>query len=276
MRPVKRCAALLLFCGMAVIPFTGVVLAQDDSRDEPDDVVPARPGISNPAEFQKPGMLQLELGYEADFHSSDLKVGQDMPLTLRFAVNKRLLLELDTDSPFSQTDRFNNTETGAGDTEIGVQGVLQKENKTRPGMALAYYLKIPTASESKGLGSGRYDHTFIGLFSKTFGRTTVDFNAFYLLNGRTSRGGYESSGQAALGISQDVTRRFSLQEEISGHSRSDQDKGEMFMLGAAAYKINRRLVVDGGMRFGLTPDTPRAGVFAGIVVGMANLYKKHN
>jgi hypothetical protein len=49
----------------------------------------------------------------------------------------------------------------------------------------------------------------------------------------------------------------------------------MFALGAVAYKINKRVIFDAGMRFGLTPDAPRAGVFAGITIGVANLYKKH-
>lgn len=275
MRIRERYAAVLLFCGFVVLSLAGAAYAQEDPPDdEPEFIVPGRPGITNPAEFQQPGVLQLEIGYNADFHSSDFKVQQDMPLALRFAVNSRLLLELDTDSPFSQTDKMNNTETGAGDTQLGIQAVLQKENKVRPGIALAYYIKIPTASESKGLGTGKFDHSFIGLFSKKFGDTTVDFNAFYLLQGRTSRNGYESSGQGALSVSQEVTKHFGLEAEINGHSRSDMESGEMFALGSVYYKVNKRLTVDGGMRFGLTPDAPRAGVFAGITVGVANLYKK--
>ena len=52
--------------------------------------------------------------------------------------------------------------------------------------------------------------------------------------------------------------------------------GAMFALGAVTYQVNRRLVLDSGMRFGLTHDTPRAGFFAGMTVGLANLYRRHH
>src|SRR4051795_2262259 len=74
--------------------------------DEPDFIVPARPTVSNPAEFQRPGVLQLEAGYNANFDSTgNFSIQQDMPLALRFAVNRRLLIEIDIDSPYSLKDQ---------------------------------------------------------------------------------------------------------------------------------------------------------------------------
>lgn len=244
------------------------------SDDEPDFIVPSRPTVSNPAEFQRPGVLQLEFGYNGDFRAADFKSQQDAPLALRFAVNRRLLLELDTDNPYSQTDKSGFRQTGAGDTMLGIQAVLQPENKSRPGIAFAYFVKLPTASARKNLGTGRVDNSFIGLFSKKFGKTTVDFNAIYLLAGRTSRKGDASSGQAALAASQSITKKFGLQGEVSGYSRNDEQSGAIFGLGVATYQINKRLVFDSGVRFGLTRDAPRVGVVAGITVGVADLYKK--
>src|SRR5262245_36757583 len=55
------------------------------SDDEQDFVVPARPTFSNPAEFQKKGVLQLEHGYNANFHAPGDSVASDTPLALRFA-----------------------------------------------------------------------------------------------------------------------------------------------------------------------------------------------
>lgn len=257
---------------------TVVVCAQDSAAvpdNEPDFIVPARPTVSNPAEFQKPGVLQLEFGYNANFHSpGNFKYQQDAPLALRFAVNRRILLELDTDSPYSLKDSFGAKNTGAGDTQLGIQAVLQPENKSRPGIAFAYYIKLPTASGEKNLGTGRFDHNFIGLFSKKIGQTTVDFNAVYLLAGRTSGNGFSSSGQAALAVSRNLTERIGVQGEISGLSRSDLQAGAMFGLGVLTYQLNRRMVFDGGLRFGLTPSAPRAGIVAGLTVGVVDLYKK--
>lgn len=242
--------------------------------DEPEFIVPARPTVSNPAEFQKPGVLQLEFGYNGNFRSADFESQTDFPLALRFAVNRRILLELDTDSPYSIKDRDNFRQTGGGDTQIGIQAVLQPENETRPGIALAYYVKLPTASKEKNLGTGRVDHSFIGLFSKKIDKTTIDFNAIYLLAGRTSDNGRASSGQAAFAVTQAITKKFGLQGEISGFSRNDEQQGAMFALGVATYQVGKRVSFDGGVRFGLTKDTPRVGLVAGITVGVADLYKK--
>jgi hypothetical protein len=245
--------------------------------NEPDFIVPARPTVSNPAQFQRPGVLQLEIGYDANFNSrGSFNTQQDVPLALRFAVSKRFLVELDTDSPYSLKDPFGLTETGFGDTQLGIQAVLQKENESRPGVAFAYYIKLPTADENKGLGTGRIDHNFIGLFSKTVKKTTVDFNAIYLLAGKTSDNGHSSSGQGALAVTQNLTKRFGVQGEVSRTSRNDEQPGAMFGLGVVTYQVNRRAVLDSGVRFGLTPFAPRVGVVAGITLGIANLYKRHH
>jgi hypothetical protein len=50
----------------------------------------------------------------------------------------------------------------------------------------------------------------------------------------------------------------------------------MFGLEVVTYQINRRVVFDSGVREGLTAGTPRAGVVAGVTVGLANLYKKRH
>jgi hypothetical protein len=264
------CALTLL---LLTLPSVARAQAPDQSApDEPDFIVPARPTVSNPAEFQRPGVLQLELGYNANFHAPDVNTEQDMPLALRFAVSRRLLLEFDGDSPSSQTVDGLRT-TGMGDTQLGVQVVLQHENESHPGVSLAYYLKLPSASSAKGLGSGRVDHDFIALVSKKIGGATVDFNASCLLAGRATGGGHGASGQGALAASHDLTRRVGIQAEISGSSRNDAQPGLMSVLGAVTYQLNRRFVLDSGVRFGLSHDAARCGLFAGITMGIADLYR---
>lgn len=243
-------------------------------KDEPDFIVPSRPTVSNPAEFQRPGVLQLEFGFNSNFHAPGDSSEEDFPLALRFAASRRILIELDLDSPLSQ-EVMGVRRTGAGDTQLGIQAVLQHEKETRPGIAFAYYIKLPSASETKGLGTGRIDHNFIGFISKKIGGTTVDFNAVYLLAGRTTGSGHASSGQGAFAASRGVTKRWGLQGEISGFSRNDAQPGSMSSLGAVTYQVNRRLVLDGGVRAGLTPDAPRVGLFAGMTVGVADFYRHH-
>ena len=268
-----RAWALALLLGGALGGLSAKVQAQDqNASDEPDFIVPSRPTVSNPAEFQKPGVLQLEVGYNANFQAPGIHLQQDMPLALRFAVSRRLLLEFDGDSPSSQTDAGVRT-TGAGDSQLGIQVVLQHEKESHPGFSLAYYTKLPTADNAQGLGTGRVDHNFIALVSKKVGGTTLDFNATFLFSGRTTENGHAASGQGALAASRNVTRRVEIQGELSGYSRSDAQSGAMLALGAVTYQLNQRLVLDSGLRFGLTRDAPRCGLFAGLTIGIADLYK---
>ena len=245
--------------------------------DEPEFIVPARPTVSNPAEFQRPGVLQIEYGYNANFHANGVSVAQDTPLALRFAISRRVLVELDTDSPISQTVIGGVRTTGMGDTQLGIQTVLQHESQSRPGVAVAYYIKFPTARSTQGLGTGRVDHTLLALLSKKINRTTVDFNAMYLLVGRAVQEGYVSSGLAALAVSHNVTDQFGVQGEISGFSRTDMLPGGVLGIGVVTYQISRRFVLDGGLRWGLTHNAPRVGIVAGLTVGVSDFYKKrHN
>jgi len=245
------------------------------SDDEQDFVVPARPTFSNPAEFQRPGVLQLEYGYNANFHAPGINVAQDTPLALRFAASSRFLLELDSDLVISQSAPGGIKVTGFGDMQLGIQGVLEHEKESRPGIAVAYYIKLPTAGSSKGLGTGRVDHNFVGLVSKKFGQTVIDINAIYLSAGRAAERGRASSAQGAIAFSRSLTRRTGIQGEVSGFSRNDLQPGAVFGLGVATYQVNQRLVFDGGVRFGLTHDAPRAGAVAGLTVGISNLYRKN-
>ena len=83
---VKLCLPLffslfLLFTGAArsqqlLVPVTDTLprsdqQSQSKKEDEPDLIEPARPGVSNPAEFQRPGVLQLEYGYDGSFRARD-------------------------------------------------------------------------------------------------------------------------------------------------------------------------------------------------------------
>jgi len=274
-RPTKRVAARLLILALLFAAACGEGVAQTQNGtndDEPDFIVPARPTASNPAEFQRPGVLQLEYGFNGNWRAPFGASEQDTPLALRLAVSRRLLLELDTDSPFSQSSGGFRT-TGAGDTQLGAQVVLRHEDAHGPGVALAYYLKLPTASE--GLGTGRFDHSVLALVSKKIDETTFDFNAVYLNAGRTSQPGRASSAQAAFAASRDLPKNFGLQGELSGMTRNDEQPGALFALGVATYKLNRRLVLDCGLRLGLTPEAPRVGAVAGLTVGVAQLFRRH-
>jgi hypothetical protein len=112
------------------------------------------------------------------------------------------------------------------------------------------------------------------LLSKNFGETDLDFNVAYLNVGRETGSGRESGGQVALSVSREFQNNFGFEAELAGQSEDDSQPRGIFALGALTYRANRRLRFDGGLRFGLNPDAPRVGVFAGLTVGVGRLYRR--
>jgi hypothetical protein len=116
--------------------------AQTDVKtDDAGDVMPIRrkhPRVSRPAEFQGPGILQLEYGYDGNFHSSDLRTDQSGSLSLSFPPTEWLLLEFSMDTILAQTFSSGLGAKGVGDTRAGFQTTAVKDGKRHPSIAFAY------------------------------------------------------------------------------------------------------------------------------------------
>jgi len=270
---------LFSFSGAASSQTPGVPIARStpapphtDEEDE-DLIEPSRPTTANSAEFQKPGIVQIEYGYDGNFRSDEFRSQHSAPLTVRFAPLERLLLQFDVDTVISEKDETGMSETGVGDTRAGVQILALKDTEKHPALAFAYYAKLPTASHEKGLGTGRTDHRLVALLSKKFGKTDVNLNVAYLNVGREFGDGRASGGQAALAVTHDFENNFGVIGEISGQSEDDVQPKGVYALGALTYKVNKRLRFDTGARFGLNPSAPRVGVFAGFTVGIGKPFK---
>jgi hypothetical protein len=250
------------------------VASPQSQTEEEDFIKPSRPGVASPAEIQKAGVLQIEFGYDGNFRAEEFRTQQTAQLALRFAAGSRLLLEADLDTVKSETDEMGMRETGVGDTRLGLQVVALKDTERHPALAFAYYVKLPSASKAKGLGTGRFDHKLLVLLSRKFGPLDMDLNGAYLIVGREDERGWVTGGQGALSFSGEFENGFGLQGELSGQTKDDVQPQGLFALGALTYKVNRRLIFDAGLRFGLNADAPRIGVFAGMTIGAADFRKQ--
>lgn len=277
--------AKLLLLALFLVITPGALIAQQAAltatdalppaeEEEEEFIKPGRPGAANPAEIHKAGVLQLEFGYDGNFRAAEFRKDQTAPLALRLAATSRLLLELDLDTVKSQTDESGSRETGLGDTRLGLQVVALKDTEEHPALAFAYYVKLPTASQEKNLGTGRVDHKFVTLLSRKLGQVDMDINGAVLVVGREDASGWVTGGQGALSFAGEFENGFGLQGELSGQTKDDVQPKGLFALGALTYKANRRLIFDAGVRIGLNDDAPRFGLFAGLTVGVADFKKK--
>ena len=243
--------------------------AQQTQGEEEEIIKPSRPDLADPAEFQRPGVLQVEYGFDAAFRAEEFRDQLRAPLTLRFAASRRLLLELDLDTFDSERDEeTRQRETGVGDTRLGAQVLAVEDGEGHPALAFAYIVKLPSASETKQLGTGRVDHRVVALVSKKLGETDVDFNIAYLNVGREDSERRASGGQAALSFTRELTDKFGLVGEVSGQSEEDLLPRGIYPLGGVTFKASERVQFDAGLRFGIGREAPRVGLFAGVTVGI--------
>jgi hypothetical protein len=47
----------------------------------------------------------------------------------------------------------------------------------------------------------------------------------------------------------------------------------MFALAAVTYQVNKRMVLDAGVRFGLSHDAAASGFIGGLTIGISNFYR---
>ena len=233
-----------------------------------------RSSVSNPANFNTPGVFQIEYGYGGYYRGGNFLAQHAGTLVASFAATELIGFEFDLDTFSSQLDRSRNRATGIGDVGVGIQFDLTDETKTAPSFAVSYFAKLPTASVNKNLGTGRVDHALTALFSKKIGATDIDFNATYLINGKQNEKGFVTGGAFAFGVSRDLNKRFNLQGELYGESKDASEPQGLFAASILTYQLNPKTSFDVGLRFGLTPDSPRVGFSAGVTFGVKNFYKK--
>ena len=237
-------------------------------------IKPRRPSVSNPADFNTPGLLQIEYGYGGYFRGSGFRSQHAGTLSISFAATERIGFEFDIDTISAQQDpQFFRTK-GVGDSRIGIQLDIADESKLSPSFAVSYFAKLPTANVAKDLGTGRVDHVFSLLFSKKVGKFDIDLNSGLLINGRHDEKGFVTGGQFAFGVSRDLAKKVNLQAEIFGESKDGDEPQGLFAAGIFTYQLNKKVSFNTGVKCGLTPDSPRFGLTFGIGYRVGKLFNK--
>ncbi|MEJ7623606.1 MAG: transporter [Pyrinomonadaceae bacterium] len=242
------------------------VAAQDD--EEEDLISPTRPGVSESVGVPKKGVVQLEYGGEFDFRSPEFKNEQSGPSGVFLGAHKRLRLDFEFTTFISQRNRMEMRETGIGDVSLGFKAIFRDKPKERLGVGMSYSVKLPAASEEKGLGTGRVDHNIRLILNRTYGDNDFTFNLSYLDVGRDDSERRASGGQFVFSYERKLPRKFSVIAETWGNSVDERQPRGIYVLGAVTYKVSRRVRVDGGFRPGFGSHAPKFNAFAGLALGI--------
>ncbi|HWZ98300.1 MAG TPA: transporter [Candidatus Dormibacteraeota bacterium] len=233
---------------------------------------PNRPTVANPADITQYGVLEVEYGYD---HVMGLQQERENNLVglFKFAATCNLEIRWDTDTLLRQTVG-GVTQTGFGDNALGFQYRFLHQSKFVPSMAISYSLEFPSASVSKGLGTGKYDHQIRYLASKDVHGFHFDFNTAYFFFGRPSGGGTDQNVQMNLTFAHTVYKKLQITGEFYGNMFFNNGAPPFADgLWALTYSVTPRLVIDSGIDHALNSAAPfHRRYFVGVTYSIADIY----
>jgi Putative MetA-pathway of phenol degradation len=234
---------------------------------------PNRPTVADPADITQIGVIETEFGWSRTWHQQGVRETNVANL-LKYAMLCDLEIRWNSTIVTGQSTSVA-SQYGVGDNLIGAQWRIVHQSRSFPTLAVSYAAKIPTASLSKGLGTGKTDHAFKFLASKDFGGFHFDFNTAYILAGRPQSDGHDHDFLVTLSAAHKLRGRLGITSEIYGFSRLNQDvAGYTSNLWALTFAATPRLIFDSGIDVGLSSGAPHKTVFAGFTYSIVDLNAK--
>lgn len=238
-------------------------------------VMPDRPDLTDSPETVPRGLAQLETGVTflrdaaGDRPVRRLTTGG----LLRLGVAETLEFRLGADLFVRERGEGTGT-SGVGDTTVGAKWHLADDEGWRPALAVLPFVKLPTASRGKGLGSGRVDFGGVLALGKdlpadwhvdlNFGLTAVSLSE--------APGGLFLQKVATGSFSWALTDRVAPYWEIFYVSRdsptAQQSVGTDF---GVVVTVHRRVAIDVAAGFRLAGASPDWVVTGGLTVLLGTL-----
>jgi len=214
----------------------------------------AMPLTTDDAYTVEKGMFQLEVGFDAarqDNHDKEFSPF----VTLTYGLFERMDVGAGSAYLFVDPNEGKN-ENGLGDTEVKVKYHFIDQKDWIPHFALSGTLKIPTASESKGLGSGKMDFNVNTIFTWNLSeRWQLYSNLGYTFIGEhhvDNECNYSVAVQFALSKEWALVGEGVGVNNFNGHKSDDPFSG----LFGIQYMLSDNLVWDAGVEIGMNKAAP--------------------
>ncbi len=220
-----------------------------------------RPLLTNDAWTVEKGKFQLETGFDvARQRNHDTEYSPS--LTLTYGLLDRLDFGVGSEYLFVRPKEGNN-ERGIGDTELKAKYRLLDEKEIFPAVSVAGKIKVPTASQRKGLGNGELGLGVNIIATKNLSkRLVLHANVGCTLTGEE---GAENEINYALGSQFLLTDKWALVGEIVGTDNFNGKKDDPLSgLFGTYYEVRKNVVLDAGMGVGLNSAAPGYRITAGV------------
>ena len=229
---------------------------------------PTRPTIANSATIQTPGVLQLEVGYDA-YPRNPPGNQQTVATSLTYAPLARLRLDFGWSS-FVHQQADNQDTNGVGDIQIGGKIQLRKEqyHRAAPAVGLQYEAELPTASQTALQGYGQQAILLINHHYGKDGDLDVILNGSLVQSDCQTRTGCSYGGQQSLAVSYHLQKQTRLYGEVfaQNNSQSNTPPGT-YVFAGFYHQLSDSFGIDGGLRFGVSDHSAAIGTTVGIVFG---------
>ena len=214
----------------------------------------ARPLTTDDAWTVEKGEFQLEAG--SDALRQDSRDKEYSPsLTLTYGLLERMDLGIGSGYVFSHP-KEGERENGMADTEIKLKYRWIDERNWRPAFTVSGTLKIPTASESKGLGSGQTDFGINAILTKTLGKKwAVHLNLGYTFIGED----HVNNGlNYSMAVQFLLTEKWALVGEVVGVNNFNGRHGDDPFSGLIGtyHSITAKIIWDAGVEIGMSKAAP--------------------
>lgn len=213
-------------------------------------VTPQRPTLSSNTATTARGTYELEAGVALDPGDS-----LDTPVVLKYGLEEATEVFAGW-SPLRLVDRPGDDGEGIGDLVLGLRHRLSEETEDRPATAVQAAIKLPTADEDQGLGTGEADFFLAGIASRTVG--TVPLTGYYQLGllGEQDGDGADLQHALALAAGFPLEGRFDAFAELAAVLEPENDFDAVFTTLGLTYLLQPGQVADVSVVLGLDRDAP--------------------
>jgi hypothetical protein len=259
------------------VPAAGIQSVTTTTQPSPSPTPEAEPEPTPFCDTSKPGTCPGTFSFSYGFtagarprHSAGTSQRAVGGFAFSTYVTRRVFVELDNDNFVSRKPDIGPRTTGIGDTVLIVGGdpLLEKEGSSRPAIYALYGVKIPTASSTKGIGSGEVDHFVAAAVNRTLDRSYLELNFTEYFSGKTGSGGFDETSSLAGVFQRTVGRKgkAKLHFEVGGTFATQASNAEMYTLDYVQFAVNDRAAIRIGGKFGLTPNVSRAGLYLALKI----------
>jgi hypothetical protein len=165
----------------------------------------------------------------------------------------------------NKTAGVSTTETGIGDIILRGGRVLVPEGEKGLSLYGSLAVKLPTADENKGLGTGKTDYGAFLILYKRIESVKLAFLGGYIITGNSSSFNYNDIYLYGVGVSK-IFGRTDLYASLEGRRSSVPGAANPLELNLGFLRLlSKDYSLKGNTFFGLTDGSPDFGVSLGIV-----------